>query len=119
MSIQENQPAELEEAELEYYVVMGEALNRLEQNPDFKQVILHGYFQNKALDSVSMLGVESVKKAGERTHVMEDLVSISNLQQFFIMIKNFHRGAVNPVLSDEEQAELDRLDNGIPDKELH
>jgi uncharacterized protein (UPF0264 family) len=108
MSTPEEQNAiELETVAIDHHLEMGEALNRLRDNPDFKKVILDGYCNQKALASVSLLAVPQVKKAGERTDVMEDLISISNLQFFFSQVDNFYEGAKNPVLSDDEEAELE------------
>ena len=79
----QNENVELETTEIEHYVDMGQALNRLRDNPDFKKVIIEGYFRDKAADSVSLLSMPAIKKRGERGDIMEDLVAISNLQFFF------------------------------------
>jgi hypothetical protein len=102
----QDESVELETIEIEHYVDMGQALNRLKDNADFKKVILEGYFKDKALDSVSLLSMPVVKKRGERGDIMEDLVAISNLQFFFMVIDQMHRAAVEPTLSDAEEAEL-------------
>lgn len=106
MSNPENQAAELETVDQDHHLAMGEALNRLRNNPDFKAVILDGYCKDKALASVSLLGVPQISEQGRRPGVMEDLVSISNLQYFFMQIDNFYEGAKDPVLSDDEEAAL-------------
>lgn len=109
MSTPEEQRAiELETIEINHHLEMGEALNRLRQNPDFKKVILDGYLTEKALASVSLLGVPQISEQNKRPGVMEDLVSISNLKYFFMQIDNFYEGAKNPVLSDQEEAELEQ-----------
>jgi hypothetical protein len=97
---------ELETIEINHHLEMGEALNRLRNNPDFQKVILDGYCKEKALSSVSLLGVPQISEQGKRPGVMEDLVSISNLQYFFMQIDNFYLGAKDPILSDEEEEEL-------------
>jgi hypothetical protein len=102
----QNENVELETTEIEHYVDMGQALDRLRDNPDFKKVIIEGYFRDKAADSVSLLSMPVIKKRGERGDIMEDLVAISNLQFFFMTIDQMHQAAVDPVLSDEEEAEL-------------
>ncbi|MDA3821421.1 MAG: hypothetical protein PF450_02250 [Bacteroidales bacterium] len=102
----QNENVELETTEIEHYIDMGQALDRLKDNPDFKKVILDGYFKDKALDSVSLLSVPAIKKRGERGDIMEDLVAISNLQFFFMTIDQMHRAAAEPILSDAEEAEL-------------
>ena len=102
----QNETQELETIEIEHCVDMGQALDRLRNNPDFKKVILEGYLKDKALDSVSLLSLPVIKKRGERGDIMEDLVAISNLQFFFMTIDQMHQAAADTVLSDEEEAEL-------------
>lgn len=92
--------------ELEHHILMGEALARLKDNPDFKKVVLDGYLQDKVLASVSLLAVPQIQEQGRRPGVMEDLVASSNLQYYFRQIEQFYEGAKNPILSDEEEAEL-------------
>lgn len=106
-----NNEAELETIGQEHNLVMGEALERLKQNPDFKTVILEGYLEQKVLASVSLLAVPQIKDSGKRPEVMEDLVAASNLQYHFIVIENLYEGAKNPILSDEEEAELEAAEN--------
>jgi len=101
-----NEQTELETIDTEHHLLMGEALNRLRKNEDFQKVILNGYLQDKVLASVSLLGVPQISEHGKRPGVMEDLVSASNLQYFFTTIENFYEGCKNPILSDEEEAEL-------------
>lgn len=74
--------------EYNYYVGMRQALERLEANPDFQKVILEGYFKEKAVNGVSILASGYIKKNGLRADVMESLIAISQLQDYFITIKN-------------------------------
>lgn len=97
---------ELETIEQEHNLLMGEALERLQKNPDFQKVIMDGYLKDKVLASVSLLSVPQISENGKRPGVMEDLVSASNLQYYFKMIEHFYEGAKNPILSDEEEQEL-------------
>lgn len=103
---------ELETVENEYYVEMGEALKRLRKNPDFQKVIEEGYLKEKALSSVSLLSVPSIKQRNERGDIMEDLVAISNLQYFLQMVEQFFEAAQDPVLSDDEEAEMEAARDG-------
>ena len=79
---------ELVTIENEYWVTMNDALTKLKQNPDFQKVILEGYFKDKAINGVSMLATDYVKQAGARGDIMEQLVAISNLEDYFITIEN-------------------------------
>ena len=85
--------------ENEYWVNMYNALENLKQNKDFQTVILDGYFKDKAINGVSMLAQEAVVAGGHRTAVMEDLIAISSLEDFFITIENLG----GPAPEDEEE----------------
>lgn len=71
-----------------YWMDLNESLKRLVQNEDFNKVILTGYFKDKAVRGVSMLAQDHVKRSGLRGDVMEELVAISHLEDYLIMIRN-------------------------------
>ena len=79
---------ELIMVENRYWVGLKEALERLEENADFKKVVLEAYFKDKAIDGVSLLAADHVVRNNLRGQVMEDLVAVSRLQDFFLTIKN-------------------------------
>ena len=70
-----------------YWAELADALERLEKNEDFKKLILVGYLKDRALDAVSLLARDDIKRAGRRPDVMEGLVAISTLQDFFYTVK--------------------------------
>ena len=76
------------EVENEYWVTMWSALERLKKSPDFKTVVLDGYFKDKAINGVSLLAQAAIVDNGHRSAVMEDLIAISSLEDFFITIEN-------------------------------
>lgn len=83
-----NQEVEqLETADTSYQVELYEALERLENNEDFKKVILEGYLSTKPLGLITMLARHDVKQRGERPNVMEELIAVSSLGQYLFMIK--------------------------------
>lgn len=86
------------EVENSYWAEMWESLSRLKQNPDFQRLILNGYFKDKAINGVSLLAQDGIVQNGLRPAVMEDLVAISKLEDFFITVENL--GTVAP---DEEE----------------
>ena len=92
---------ELEMVETQQWVSRYEALQRLEKNPDFIKVISEGYIRDRSLQGVSMLANEGVKRQGQRPDVMEMLVAVSTLQDYFKMLKNL--GAI--AKEDMEEAE--------------
>lgn len=79
---------ELMTTERHYWVEKVEALERLEKNKDFQSLILEGYFKDKAINGVSMLANDYVKANGQRHDIMEMLVAVSQLQDYFKMVKN-------------------------------
>lgn len=88
--------------EYNYNVGMKQALERLEANPDFQKVILDGYFKDKAINGVSMLASNYIRKHGLRPEIMEGLVAISQLQDYFITIKQ-----LGAEMSEEDIAEIE------------
>lgn len=79
---------QLLEVENQYWVDMWQALERLKENKDFQKVILQGYFKDKAVNGVSLLAQDAIVQNGHRTAVMEDLIAISSLEDFFVTIEN-------------------------------
>lgn len=87
--------------EYNYYVGQKQALDRLETNPDFKKVILEGYFRDKAVNGVSLLATDYVRKNELRAEIMENLVAISNLQDYFLTIKKMGTEPEDDDIEDE------------------
>ena len=71
-----------------YWKNMYKALERLKENKDFQTVIQQGYITDRALGDVSLLGSYNTIRQGTRPDVMESLVAISRLQDFFRVIHN-------------------------------
>lgn len=74
------------------------ALQRLQKNPDFIDVIMEGFIHDRAINGVSMLSNDAVKNSGQRGDVMEMLVASSTLMDYFRVIK---------ILGDIAQDDLD------------
>ena len=83
-----NTEQEILRVENTYWAEMAQALERLESNDEFKKVILDGYFKDKAINGVSLLATDHVKRGGFRGDIMEQLVAISQLEDYFITIKS-------------------------------
>ena len=85
-------------------IKLDEALERLYSNSDFQAVILNGYFRDKAVEYVSLLANDQIKASGKRVDIIEDLVAISSLEDYFITIRNIG-GAARQDLSEIEADE--------------
>ena len=93
MNTQPTNEVELETTDTHYWADMLDSLEKLQSNPDFQKVINKGYLQDKALNGVSLLARDDVKKRGERPDVMEELVAISALQDYLYTIYQLGAGA--------------------------
>lgn len=79
---------ELEMVETQQWVSRYEDLKSLERDPRFINLISEGYIKDRALNGVSMLANDNVKRQNQRGDVMEMLVAVSALQDYFKMVKN-------------------------------
>lgn len=75
-----------------YWVGLRASLDRLKENPDFKAVILEGYFKDRAINGVSML-CSPGSDGGRRKELLDEMLAISNLTWYFKMIE--HMGTTN------------------------
>lgn len=73
----------LETTDNSYAVMMYEALSRLHDNPDFQKVILEGYFKDEPVRLTSLLATDYIRREGVRPVLMEKLVAISTLEDYF------------------------------------
>ena len=91
---------QLLEVENQYWVDLWAALERLKQNKDFQKVILEGYFKDRAVNGVSLLAQEAIVSSGRRPAIIEDLIAISHLEDYFFTVENL--GTV-PTGEEEEE----------------
>ena len=73
----------LETTDNSHAVMMYEALSRLHDNPDFQKIILEGYFKAEPVRITSLLATDYVRREGVRPVLMEKLVAISTLEDYF------------------------------------
>jgi len=90
---------ELESTNNDYNVEMYEALVELHDNKAFQKVFLEGYFEKEAVRITSLLATDHVRNNGLRPVLMENLVAISNVQDYLSTIVDL--GA--PVPEDDEE----------------
>lgn len=88
-----------------YMKDMYQALERLEQNKDFKKVILDGYFKDYAVNQTSLLAMDYVRREGVRPQILERLVAISALQDYFMTIAQLGATSKDDAETDDESVE--------------
>lgn len=92
-----NQPTDTQE--LNKMIELGQALHRLENNPDFKLVIKDSYIMNTlVVKSQGMLAVAP----HERQEALEEVQSVNYLRNHLTSIRDNAAGAVE-VLNDDEE----------------
>ena len=84
---------------INYYNDRAESLNRLYEDKDFQKVILEGYFKDEAVRLSGLLAHDEIRRQNLRPEIMEKLVAISNLQDYF---RTIHNMAV-PAYDDEDE----------------
>lgn len=70
-------------------VDFGKALERLYNNKDFKRVIVEGYFKDEPIRLVQLLSAVDMQTPDKQQSIMQQMVGIGQLQQYFNVIK-FH-----------------------------
>ena len=95
--------------EYNYNVGMKQALDRLEANPDFQKVILDGYFNKKAVDGVSLLATDYVRAHGLRSAIMESLIAISQLKDYFLTLQKLGVDTDGEYDEEEDDIELSEV----------
>lgn len=82
-----------------HYKEQLDALTRLMEDKDFKKVIIEGYFKDETIRLTGLLAHDEVRRQNLRPAIMEQLVAISNLQDYFRTITNM----VAPEFDDEDE----------------
>lgn len=83
----------VEDTNSKYHIEMLEALERLEKNKDYIKVIEDGYFRDETLRTTSLLASYDIKSKGLRPELMENLIAISNLQNYLETVRNLGENA--------------------------
>lgn len=83
-------------------VEMGSSLERLQNNQDFKRVIMEGYFKQEAIRLVHLRSQASMQTAAMQESINKQIDSIGALSQYFQVI--FHQASLasKAIASDEE-----------------
>lgn len=79
--------------EIEQVINLGEAIHRLENNPDFKEVIMDCYINKSMEDCLNNLAI--ITNDEIRKKYYENLLAISHLKTFLETKKNQANMAVN------------------------
>ncbi len=83
-------------------VDMGNALERLENNRDFKKVIGEGYFNREAVRLVHLKGDSNMQSDEMNQSILKQMDGIGALNQYFRTLKHSASVAMRAIESDNE-----------------
>lgn len=65
---------------------LGDALERLKSNRDFKKIVSEGFFEQEAIRLVHLKSSPSMQSAESQKSIEQQMFSIGSLDQYFRMI---------------------------------
>ena len=105
---QDIQDIELNIEQARAFVKANDALNRLMENPDFKEVIREGYFKDEAVRLVELKAAPQMGSEESQQYILKALDGIGSLQQYFNTI--WHLGEQAKVAIDDGNEQLANMD---------
>jgi hypothetical protein len=96
-------------------VEVGEALERLKANKDFKKVMLEGYFEQEAIRLVHLKSDQNVQSPDMQKSINAQIEAIGAVSQYFSTVLHKASIARKAITSDEEARDEileEELNNG-------
>jgi len=92
-----------------YWVAMKNALTTLENRPGFNDLVLEGYFKDRVDSLLRELIDTDVMEKGLRGGVIERLVAIARLKEYFSTIKAVGGNGTQEQEDEEDRAYLEKI----------
>jgi hypothetical protein len=89
------------------FVEAGDALERLQANKDFKEIIMSGYFEKEAIRLVHLKADENFQTAERQKMVIAQMDAIGALNQYFRTI--FHQASMAKKAIDADEETRDEM----------
>lgn len=83
-------------------VEVGDALERLKNNRDFKKVMIEGYFEQEAIRLVHLKSDPNVQSPEMQKSIMSQIDAIGAISQYFSTVMHKSSIASKAIASDEE-----------------
>ena len=68
------------------FVALGDALQRLTSNKDFKQIVIEGYFEKEAVRLVHLKADPSMQSAESQRSIIQQMDAIGALKQYLNLV---------------------------------
>lgn len=102
MSQEQIQAIEQNIREANKFVELGEALERLRTNKDFKKVISEGYFEREAIRLVHLKADPNMQSPDSQKSILAQIDAIGSLDQYFKAVFQQSSMARKAITSSEE-----------------
>lgn len=86
-------------------IALANALERLQKNRDFKEVISEGYFREEAIRLVHLKSDPSLKSPDKQAALLRDIDAIGALSEYFRTIRYNAGMAAQSIEADEQTRE--------------
>jgi hypothetical protein len=91
---------------------LGDALERLQANKDFRAVIKAGYFEQEAIRLVHLKGAPHMQTVEYQLSIVKQMDAIASLNQYFQTV--FHAaGMADKAITSDEEAREELLAEGL------
>jgi hypothetical protein len=84
-------------------IAKGNALNRLSENPDFKEIVREGYFKDEAVRLVQAKASPGMSNDAGQAAIVKSIDAIGGLLQYFVTIQTEANLALE-AMGDHEEA---------------
>jgi hypothetical protein len=88
-------------------VDLGDSLERLRSNRDFKKVIMEGYFEQEAIRLVHLKADPSMQSADMQKSIVSQMDAIGALHQYFTTV--FHKASIARKAIDADEETRDEI----------
>lgn len=112
MNTLELQQLELNIKQSQKIVDLGESLERLVSNRDFKKVILEGYFEQEAIRLVHLKSDDNMQSSGSQYSIEKQMMGIGAFSSYLNTVRMRAQMAINALASDE-QTRSELLEEGV------
>ena len=86
-------------------VALGNALERLKHNQDFKAVVLTGYFKEEAVRLVHLKSAPGMQTGERQASILRDIDAIGALSSYFDAVRHLTMQAAKSLADDEATLE--------------
>jgi hypothetical protein len=97
-------------------VERGEALNRLLDNREFKELILDGYLKKEAIRLVHLKAEPAMQTPTHQANILREMDGIGSLTGYFRQIERVAESALSAIADGEEAIEEIRLEEAAAEE---